>query len=357
MKLTPIIANDIENILTSNADISKFRNKRIMITGATGYIGSYLIHTLLIDAERNNAHTVVYAIVRSVERANVMFGKYEESGLIKYICQDVRETISFEEDVDYLIHCASNAAPKEYAEDPVGTMTTNFAGTQNLLEYARTHVTKKFLYVSTIEVYGAFKEKKEPIKEDEFGIMDSCNPRSCYPLSKKACETMCISYGKQYGVPVSIGRLSYIYGPGMKENDSKIAAVFPYNVAHNTDIVMKSEGLQKRSYCYVTDAVSGLLTILAEGNTQEAYNVASKLSITTIRNYAERTVALFSDKKLKVKFDLPDDNEKKAFTFIADAVLDTTRLESLGWKPLTCLDEGLTHTVENYEYIAKETEI
>lgn len=357
MKLTPIIANDIRNILNSNADISKFRNTRIMITGATGYIGSYLIHTLLTDALESGSHTTVYAMVRSVDRAREIFDRYEKAGLIKYIQQDVRTPVTFEEDVDYLIHCASNAAPKEYAEDPVGTMNTNFAGTQNLLEYSIEHVKNKFLYVSTIEVYGAFESKKNPIKENEFGTIDSCNPRSCYPISKKACETMCISYGKQHGVPISIGRLSYIYGPGMKENDSKIAAVFPYNIAHNMDIVMKSEGLQKRSYSYVTDAVSGLLTILANGNTQEAYNVASSLGITTIRNIAEKLVQLFPDKHLKVKFDLPSDNEKKAFSFIADAVLDSTRLESLGWKPLTNLDEGLTHTVENYEYIAKETEI
>lgn len=353
--LTPIMQKDIHNILVQNVAVAELRNHSVLISGATGFIGSYLVHTLAMDAQKNNGTTRIYALVRSAAKARLMFGDYESHGLIHFIEQDICAPLTFETDVDYIIHCASNAAPKEYANDPVGTMNTNFRGTAHLLDYAKAHLKQRFLYVSTIEVYGAMTESKAFIQEDEYGLIDSCNPRSCYPISKKACETLCISYGKQYRIPVSIGRLAYIYGPGMKSDDSKIAALFPREVANGNNIVMKSAGLQKRSYCYVTDAISGLLTVLEHGENQQAYNIASRECITTIRNMAEHLVALFPEKNLEVIFECPTDQEKQAFSFIADAVLSSERLESIGWSPVTKFDEGLYNTVKDYEYrIAKQ---
>lgn len=346
MELTPIIQSDILKTLEQCTSIEKLRGSTLLITGATGFIGSYLIHFLMIDAEIHNANTTVFALVRSSQRARKTFDSYEKKGRIIFVEQDICTPLTLEQNVDYIIHCASNAAPKEYSEDPVGTMNTNFLGTSNLLNYARTHLKKRFLYVSTIEVYGTTYNNPS-IHENEYGIIDSCNARSCYPLSKKACETMCISYGKQYGVSISIGRLSYIYGPGMKPNDSKVAAMFPRMIAANHDIVMKSKGEQNRSYCYVCDAIAGLFTVLAEGQNQEAYNIASKIGVTTIRHMAQRLVELFPEKKLKVVFDLPSDSEKQAFSLIADAVLNSDKIEQLGWQPLTDLDTGLIHTVLN----------
>lgn len=348
MELTTIIRKDLSNTLNQCTAMEELRGSTFLITGATGFIGSYLIHALMMDAEKHQADTTIYAIVRSAAKARNMFRSYEDAGHIHFVEQDVCTPLSsFDKNVDYIIHCASNAAPKEYFEDPVGTMNTNFLGTANLLNYSKTHLRKRFLYVSTIEVYGTTYHNPS-IHENEYGIIDSCNPRSCYPLSKKACETMSISYGKQYNIPVSIGRLSYIYGPGMKENDSKVAAMFPREVAAGHNIVMKSKGEQNRSYCYVCDAISGLFTILAKGQNQEAYNIASRIGITTIRNMAERLVALFPEKHLRVIFDLPTEQDKQAFSLIADAVLNSEKLEQLGWQPLTDLDTGLIHTVLNH---------
>lgn len=344
-----MIQKDIREMLQCCGAVKRLRGSSVLITGATGYIGSYLIHALMLDAAQYQADTKIYALVRSAARARTMFGGYEAAGRLELIEQDVCVPLTAEFDVDYLIHCASNAAPKEYSEDPVGTMNTNFGGTANLLNYAREHVRKRFLYVSTIEIYGAAYAENPAIHENEYGIIDSCNPRSCYPLSKKACETLAISYGKQYGVPVSIGRLAYIYGPGMRPDDSKVAAMFPREIAAGRNIVMKSTGAQRRSYCYVSDAISGLFTILAYGENQQAYNVASEIGITTICHMAQRLTELFPEKGLHVIFDLPTEREKQAFSFIADAVLDSQKLEALGWKPLTDLDTGLKNTVLNEE--------
>ena len=350
-----IMEEDIREIYRHTDVIEAFAGSSVLISGATGFIGSHLIHLLLENPENIRGGTRVIAIVRDARKAEKMYPDFTADGRMILIEQDVREEIKYRGHVDYVIHCASNAAPKEYDEDPVGTMNTNFAGTDHLLQFALRAEVKRFLYVSTIEIYGTQKEGDGLIGEEDYGIISSVNPRSCYPLSKKACETLCISYGKQYGLPVSIGRLSYIFGPGMKPGDSKIAACFPEAVAENKNIVLKSRGLQKRSYCYVSDAVSGLLTILLRGENQQAYNIASEIAVTTVSGMAERLVELFPEKGLKVEYELPTDAEKGRFSTIRDAVLDSKKLQSLGWAPCTSFDEGMKKTVKYYE-MCKKTE-
>ena len=178
------------------------------------------------------------------------------------------------------------------------------------------------------------------------GEIDAMKVRSCYPLSKKACETLCVSFAEQYGVAVKIGRLSYIFGPGMRCDDSKIVSVFPQCVAQNKNIVMKSKGEQLRSYTYVTDAITGLLTVLLDGENGNAYNIASKLCITTIAGIAHTLVESYPEKGLKVIFDLPTEAEAKGFSLIENAVLSSEKLEALGWEPKTDLVTGLKNVVE-----------
>ena len=344
--LNPVIQEDVERICKGNADLAAFDNQTLMITGATGFVGSFLVHTLLQSSLKRNGKTKIVAIVRNEQRAREMFAPYVEKGMMEFLVQDVCQPVGYEGPVDYVIHCASNAAPKEYGTDPVGTMKTNFLGTNHLLELGREKKIKKFLYVSTIEVYGTTYNVPR-IGEHDFGIIDSTKVRSCYPISKKACETLCISYSEQYQVPVVIGRLSYIYGPGMKPNDSKVVAQFTRDVAAGRDIVMKSKGEQLRSYTYIADAASGLLTVLAKGADQEAYNVASPDSITTICGMAQTLVELFPEKGAKVLFDLPTETEAKRFSLIQDAVLNPEKLETLGWKAEISLKEGLARVVES----------
>jgi nucleoside-diphosphate-sugar epimerase len=231
-----------------------------------------------------------------------------------------------------------------YAKDPVGTMKTNFIGTSNLLDYAKECGAQKFLYVSTIEVYGK-TNNIESIGEEDFGFISSSNVRSCYPESKKCSENLVVCYAKQYGIDVSIARLSYIYGAGMSKTDSKVCAFFARKVASGEDIVLKSTGEQLRSYTYVSDAITALLTVLIDGENGQAYNVADSSSKITIVDMAKKYCSLFPEKNSSVKFDLPNDYEKGAFSFIANAVLDSTKLESLGWKAEVSLSDGLKYAV------------
>ena len=251
-----IVKKDIERIASYGLSWDKLDGKTVAVTGATGFIGSFIIKALLQRVKDYGEDISIVAFVRNEQRAKEKFRDYEDLGRIEYIEQDICESVTSPVRADYVIHCASNAAPDMYMKDPVGTMRINFLGTDNMLRFAERSGAKKFLYVSTIEVYG--KTSCDEITEDDFGYISSGNVRSCYPESKKCCENLTICFGKQYGLNVSVGRLSYIYGAGMSKTDAKVCALFARKVAAGEDIVLKSEGKQLRSYTYVSDAITGL---------------------------------------------------------------------------------------------------
>lgn len=342
--MTNIVKADIEKIAKAKLSWHKLENKTVLVTGATGFIGSFIIHSLMKKNECDCLNVKVIALVRNAQKARQAYGEYENKGLLSFIEQDVTLPLPTDKKADYIIHCASNAAPKEYSLYPVETMKTNFYGTVNLLDYAKEVKAESFLYVSTIEVYGT-THGVETIDENTYGEIDAMKVRSCYPLSKKGCETLCLSYADEYGVNIKIGRLSYIFGPGMKPGDSKIVAVFPKCIADGENIVMKSKGEQLRSYTYVTDAITGLFTVLLDGENGEAYNIASKKCITTIAGIAHTLVDSYPEKGLKVIFDLPSEAEAKGFSLIENAVLNSQKLENLGWQPETDLVSGLKNVV------------
>ncbi len=343
-----IVEQDILRISEYSLNWEKLEGKTVFVTGATGFIGSFLVCALMERVKNHGADIRVAAMVRSEARARIKFAKYESLDRISYVVGDVTDPVNTDVCADYIIHCASNAAPDMYAKDPVGTMKINFFGTSHLLDYAQKCNCSKFLYVSTIEVYGK-TENLETIKEEDFGFISSSNVRSCYPESKKCCENLTICYGQQYNVPVVVGRLSYIYGAGMSKTDSKVCAMFAREVAAGNDIVLKSDGKQLRSYTYVSDAITGLLTVLLEGKNGESYNIASSTSRISIADMAKLCCELFPEKGSKVRFDLPGDYEKRSFSFIANAVLDSSKLEGLGWKGCVDLSDGLRYAVLDSE--------
>lgn len=343
--MTNTVRGEIEKIAAAPLSWEKLSGKTLLVTGATGFIGSFIIRALMLKNERDGLGVKVIALVRSEDKARSLYGEYEKKGMLTFLVQDVCEALPTGRRADFVIHCASNAAPREYSLYPVETMKTNFFGTMNLLDYAKAVQAESFLYVSTIEIYGT-THGLDTIPEDVYGEIDAMKIRSCYPLSKKGCETLCASYADEYGLDIKIGRLSYIFGPGMKPGDSKIVALFPKCIADGENIVMKSKGEQLRSYTYVTDAVTGLLTVLLEGKNGEAYNIASKLCITTIAGIAHTLVDAYPEKGLKVIFDLPTEQEAKGFSLIENAVLSSEKLESLGWQPKTDLVTGLKKVVE-----------
>lgn len=308
----------------------------VLVTGATGLIGSCLVDVFIEANHTFGKHFVVYALGRSKEKIYRRFGN---TGEIHCIAQNVTETINIDR-LNYIVHAASNADPKSYALYPVETILTNILGAKNVLEYAKKKGSRVLL-TSSFEVYG--KLNQDYYAENDYGVVDLDLIRSCYPESKRMAESLFKSYHDEYNVDCVTTRLSSIYGPTMQDNDSKAHAQFLRNGLEGKNIVLKSKGMQKRTYCYVMDAVSGLLAVLFHGASGEAYNVANDQSIATIAEVAQ-TIAEISG--TKVVFDIPDDIESKGFSKPQNCILKTDKIKAIGWQGKYGLREGVSETLE-----------
>jgi len=255
---------------------------------------------------------------------------------------DLTQPLSGLPKADYIIHAAGNAHPAAFSADPVGTMQSNILGTMNLLSHLTATGGKRLLFVSSGEIYGENPDVEGGFSEDSFGKIDPMNPRSCYPESKRAAETMCASYVRQFGADAVVARLCYVYGPTVTPTNSRADAQFLRKAMAGENIVMKSDGAQMRSYCYAADAAAALLTILLKGEAGQAYNVANRGSEHSIREYALTLAALAG---VMVVFDLPPESERAGYSTVTRAVQNPEKLEALGWKALTPLKEGLQHTL------------
>lgn len=317
----------------------------ILITGATGLIGSCIVDALLYANRYLNGNHTVYAASRNIDKIKKRFPYIEnESDKIYFMEYDVCSPLETTIDINYIIHAASNADPGSYAKYPSGTILTNVIGTQNILEYARKRKDIQVLFTSTMEVYGQV-ENDCKLSEEDYGRICFQDIRSGYPESKRVAELLCQSYFAEYQVPIKIARLGYIYGPTMLQTDDKVVAQFIRNAVHSQNIHLKSSGIQKRSYCYVADAVQGLFQILFQGINGESYNVADQNSITTIWDLAE-TMAKLGD--CKVVYDIPDSEAKTKVSGMQYAVLNTEKIEKLGWKAHYHLKYGLKQAIQIY---------
>lgn len=315
------------------SELSVKRGK-ILVTGATGLIGSCMID-VLIEANRVGSNFEIYAMGRNFEKLQKRFPCKE----VNIICQDVANTIHVR-NLDYIIHAASNADPHTYALYPAETIITNVLGAKNVLDCCRDGKTRALL-MSTFEVYG--KCEKDIYSEDDFGLIDQNKIRSCYPESKRIAELLFKTYYAEYEVNCVIARLASIYGPTMALDDSKAHAQFIRYALKKENIVLKSKGDQKRTYCYLMDAVSGLFKVLFEGKAAEAYNVANKDSVVTIAEVAN-TLAQIAD--TKVVFELPNEVEKKGYSKHQNCILNTEKLEALGWHGKYSLESGMRETMK-----------
>lgn len=328
---------DILNVFEQELPWNKLTGANILITGATGLIGGCLVEVLMMNPHRDYH---VFASGRNEERAR-RFNEFVDDDSFHFLKYDV--LLPLEDDIhfDYIIHAASNASPYFFVHNPVEIMKSNIIGVVNLMEYGIKHGMKRLLFVSTGEIYG--EGDGRIFTEDYSGYVDCIKTRSCYPSSKRAAETLCVSYAEEYGADVVIARLCHTYGPYFTEQDNRVFAQFIRNVLRDEDIVLKSAGDQFRSWCYVVDAVSALLYILLKGGNCEAYNVADINSNISIRKLAE-VVSEIAGRR--VIFDIPDIKEQKGYNVVKKSVFSTNKLESLGWCAKTSISEGIKHTIQ-----------
>ena len=320
---------------------SALNGRRVLITGATGLIGSFLAEALARLNETAGANIEIYAAGRSEAGIRNRFGALADAPRFHYVPYDATKPVSLDFEPDFIVHAATSAHPMAYATDPVGTMRANLFGAMELLEALRGQGRGRFLMLSTGETYGENPDLPDGFSETDHGWIDPMLPRACYPESKRAAETLCASYAAQYGVDALVARLCHVYGPTFTPSNSRADAQFIRKALAGEDIVMKSTGSQVRSFCYVADAVNALMTLLALGERGQAYNVANRASVASIREYAETLADIAG---VKVVFDLPPEVERAGYTRITRAVLNPAKLEGLGWRARYDLRAGLEET-------------
>lgn len=334
---------DIKDCASEIYQNTKIHGGSLLISGATGLISSVLIDCLLKMNDIYATQFKVIAMSKTKKKAIEKLGIYFEREDFQYISCDVNAPILEVGKVDYIIHAASNTHPLEYSNDPIGTIKTNVIGTDNLLDYAKSHATKRFVFLSSVEIYGENKSDSGRFSEKDCGYLDCNQVRSGYPESKRVGESLCRAYESKYGLDIVIPRLCRVYGPTMFQDDSKALAQFIKKAVDNEDIVLKSKGQQYYSYIHVIDAVKAIFYIMDKGNAGEAYNVSSELSDVRLAEVAEK-LAEFSGKK--VIFEIPDEVEKSGYSSVTKAIMNNDKLKRLGWKETYDIDRGLETTVK-----------
>lgn len=322
---------DINNFARNFALSPELKGERILITGATGLIGSTLIHCLLAL----NEDISIIAPVRNMEKAKGIFLEEELENIDLIECDFASYDYSQLPPIDHIIHCAAPTSSKYFVEHAVETFDTIVTGTKHLLDYAAKHTVKGFVYLSSLEVYGEIHDDATAVTEDVQGYLDVVSVRSSYPMAKRAVENLCALYAAQYGVPAKIARLTQTTGAGIAMDDNRVIAQFARLATEGKDIVLHTTGESARPYCYTIDAISAILYILLKGEKGEAYNVANEETYISARGMAE-FVRDNLNPEISVRLEFRDDMGYAPPTKLR---LSTEKIQSLGWTPAYSLKD------------------
>lgn len=328
----------VEDIKRLPINIEKLRNSRVLLTGANGMIMSSFADAIVGLSDAEGLNLQLWLLCRNRDNAEKRFQSYLDRDDIHFIIQDASEPLEGGYTFDFIVHGASGANPKAFNETPVNVMMANFIGTMNYLEMCRANPSTRFFFISSSEIYGENKIGIETIYEDMHGDIDCTQFRSCYPESNRASETLCASYKHQYGVDVVIARPAFIFGKNIISSNNRADVYFLRQALNKEDIRMYSRGEQIRSYCYINDCVTAMLTILLNGESGESYNIGNESCVVSLHDYAQAIADAGGVQLLYQPETKPDGVTLLQTTRL---VLGTGKLEGLGWKAQYTLADGL----------------
>jgi nucleoside-diphosphate-sugar epimerase len=338
-------------ISATRNDWDRFAGKTVLITGASGFLAAYFVEFFTWLNEQGKQHPVtIYALSRDHCKLLNRFPHLAGRADFVPVIQDVCAQLTIPVQIDFVIHAASPASPKHYLQDPVGTTRANTLGTLNVLELARAN-DARLLFLSSGTVYG-MGASSLPITETDFGPQDPLDARACYSESKRMGEAMCAAYSRQYGVHTSIVRISHTYGPGVALDDGRVFADFIADVLAERDIVLASDGLDSRPFCYIADATAGFLTVLLQGEAGAAYNVGMDKEM-TILELAQLIARLAPKTGTQVLVPAPSGEARPNIR--SNGYFDITKIAKLGWRPTTSPAIGFKRMLSYFMSMAENT--
>lgn len=343
-----IINQDVDYIIkTVGKDWKKLEGKTLLLTGASGFLPSYFVETIAVFNQsvfKNPCQLL--AISRSTPTSRSRLVAFQNNPHIKLLAHDVSKPFPIDDSVDFIIHAASRASPRDYRGHPLDTIDTNINGTRYLLEYARQNPVKSFLFFSSGEIYGNPPTEYIPTPETYLGNVDPSSPRACYTESKRLAETLCSTFYREYGVPVKIVRPFHVYGPGQRLDDGRVMADFLNNGLHHQPIVLLSEGKAKRAFCYIADATVGFWKALLSEHHGEVFNIGNDHPEISMADLAKLFSKLFDN--LEVEFQISEKN--KYLTHSPERCCpDISKAQKmLRYQPRFGLEEGIKRTIQWY---------
>jgi len=343
------LKSDIESISSYLTKYKrKVQGKTFLITGGSGFIGSYLVESLV----NFNKNTNVEIKIISVDNNITSVKRYGSGSGIVYLRKDVSKHFNLKGHIDYIIHAAGIASPVYYQKYPLETIDIAVSGTRNMLDLAKSKKVKSVLFFSSSEIYGNPPKDKIPTSEDYNGNVSSIGPRSCYDESKRLGETLCMTYFRLFKTPVKVVRPFNVFGPGMSYRDYRVIPTFIYRGIKDKKIKIHSNGKQTRTFCYITDAVCSVFDVLLSNDNGEVYNIGNDASEINMNNLAVKVAKYLGNKsrlsnvKYPLKYPLDEPSRRSP---------DLRKLKDrFGYNPMVSTDDGLKKMIawcrENWQF-------
>lgn len=310
------LKSDYETVAADKAlGWETLEGKTILVTGATGEIGSEIIKTLLWARKTRNLSFRIIGLARSLEKVRNVFNlwRLDNPQDFEFVYGDIR-IFNVTSPIDYVIHTASPTDSRDFVQKPVETLEAIADGTRHVLDIAREKNVSGLVFLSSMEVYGQIHS--ENVREEDCGPLNPLSVRSSYPQAKRFAETLVASYVAQYGVPAKIVRPTQVFGTHLGGNDSRVYAQFARAVRDGRNIVLHTKGQTCRDYIYTIDAVRAILTVLLRGKTGEAYNISNPDNFLSIRQLADLAAS---------------------FSLSSRVVVDEEKGKSMGYAPTVCI--------------------
>lgn len=339
-----LINQDATVIANANIEWERFAGKTILISGATGYVSQYIVHGLLKRNDLYGTNVKIIAYCRNQSKANLRFEKYNGRNDFEILIGDIFDEVKIEQKIDYIVHAASPAGLVKSNIDPVETFKVNVMGCDNLLQLAE-EKRAEFLLLSSVDVYG--KVEGGNFVENLLGALDTTDVRNVYAYGKRASENLCACYAKR-GVVTKIVRPTQIMGGGVALDDGRLHIDFISQILRSKKIVLKGDGTPIRSFIYITDAIIGMLTVMAQGENGSAYNIANEDAEASVLEFAN-LMADCAKEMVTIEFnEITQTTSEEVKHAVSIVTAKADKLKLLGWEAKVSIKEACRKMLEYY---------